>query len=386
LTDHCRKEIMSQSPAPGTSPAQPPVLLPPPRPAAGDASTAHPRSHDWSAIVRWLDEGRAFLLTTHVNPDADGLGSLAALALVLRAKGKGVVVALPSPMPQACRFLFEELDAPLCDDPAQLDEALLAGLDGAVILDVSGLKRVGEVGILIQSRALPTLVLDHHLANEMDGLLAVFPGLSSTGEVLAGLLSAWGVAPTAAVAQALYAALTTDTGGFAFSSTTGDTLEVAAALVHAGARPERVLFELEQNYPAARYDLMALFLASRRSHAQGRLLEFELGDDMLDKAGASREDSEGFPNMGLGIKGCEMSIIISPQRGGGVKLNLRCVAPHDVCTIARAFGGGGHRLAAGATVDAADATDLRQRVLALALAQLVGGVEESWRKERACRA
>jgi phosphoesterase RecJ-like protein len=364
---------MSQSP--GALPASPVPLLPPPRVPAGGSTESLPRSHDWSAIVRWLEEGHAFLLTTHVNPDADGLGSLAALAMVLRDKGKHVVVALPTPMPDPCRFLFASLDAKVCEDPATLDALLVPGMDRAIILDVSGLKRVGEVASHIQRLNLPTLVLDHHLANEMDGLVAVFPGLSSTGEVVAGLLAFWEVAPSPAVAQALFAALTTDTGGFAFSSTTGDTLELAAALVRAGARPERVHFELEQNYPAARYDLMSLFLASRRSHAGGRLLEFQLGDAMLEQACASREDAEGFPNLGLGIKGCEISIIISEQRSGAVKLNLRCVAPHDVCAIARAFGGGGHRFAAGATLEAGqlDGVELRERVLALALAQLEEG-------------
>lgn len=359
---------MSQAQA--TRPEPTTSLLPPPRAQEVAGTEAHPRSHEWSPILRWLEGGHSFLLTTHVNPDADGLGSLAALAMVLRDKGKEVLVALPSPMPDSCRFLFATCDALLCEDPDLVDSLVSHPPDLAVILDVSGLKRVGGVATHIEKWQLPTLVLDHHLANEMEGLVAVFPGLSSTGEVLAGLLSAWGVAPSPAVATALFAALTTDTGGFAFSSTTGDTLELAASLVRCGAKPERVHFELEQNYPAARYDLMALFLASRRSHAGGRLLEFELGDEMLERASASREDAEGFPNLGLGIRGCEMSLIFSAQRNGSVKLNLRCIAPHDVCAIARAFGGGGHRFAAGATVEEGDVARLRERVLELALAQV----------------
>jgi len=347
-----------------------PVLYPPPRP---HGEPGQPRSHDWGPVLAWLEGGRGFLLTTHVNPDADGLGSLAALALTLRRRGRRVDVLLPSAMPEVCRFLFEGFDGELREGPAALAGADLEGLDRAVVLDVSGRARIGAVAELIERRALPVLILDHHLASETDGALAaVFPGLSSTGEVLGGLLGAWGEAPAPAEAQALYAALSSDTGGFNFSSTTGDTLELAAALVRAGARPERVHAQLEQNYPAARYDLMARFLATRRAHAGGRLLDFELTRAMLAQTGASRDDSEGFPNLGLAIRNCQMTVLLCELEEGQVKLNLRCVAPHDVCAIARELGGGGHRYAAGATLRG-EIAELRPRVLELALAQVEQG-------------
>lgn len=329
-----------------------------------------PRAHDWSAIIHWLEEGRGFLLTTHVNPDADGLGSLAALAFTLRERGWRVSVLLPTAMPETCRFLFEGFDGVLREGTEAVLPADLEGLDRAVILDVSGRARIGGVAALIDGARLPVLVLDHHLYSESEAAhAAVFPGLSSTGEALAGLLAAWGAHPGPPAAQALYAALSSDTGGFAFSSTTGDTLELAAALVRAGARPERVLAELSQNFPAARYDLMALFLASRRSHADGRLLDFELTRAMLAQSGATRDDSDGFPNLGLGIRGCAMTLLFCELDDGQLKVNLRCTAPHDVCAIARELGGGGHRFAAGATV-AGSIEQWRPRVLALALAQV----------------
>jgi phosphoesterase RecJ-like protein len=317
-------------------------------------------------VLSWLEEGRGFLLTTHVHPDADGLGSLAALAQALQEKGRRTVILLPTPMQENCRFLFEGCAGQIWqgEDVARAD---LEGVDRAVILDVSSLGRVGAVAALIEARRLPTLVLDHHLANDLAGLSAVFPGLSSTGEVVAALLAAWGVRPGPAMAQALYAALTTDTGGFAFSSTTGDTLELAAALVRAGARPERVHAELDQNHPPERYDLLALFLASRRSHAGGRLLEFALTREMLARSGATREDSDGFANLGLSIRGCQMCIVLCELDDGAAKVNLRCVAPRDAAAIALALGGGGHRYAAGATVR--QEAGLREQVLALALAQ-----------------
>ncbi|MFA7330708.1 MAG: bifunctional oligoribonuclease/PAP phosphatase NrnA [Candidatus Delongbacteria bacterium] len=352
---------------PTASAAPSPALFPPPRPGG---ETGDPRAHDWSAVLRWLEEGHGFLLTTHVNPDADGLGSLAALAHSLRERGRRVLVVLPSPMPEFCRFLLAELDAPVHEDPSRVPAEELAGLDRAVILDVSGRERIGAVAGLLDSGGLPCLVLDHHLSNEaVDPFQVVFPGLSSTGELLGALLGAWGAPPTPAVARSLYAALTSDTGGFAFACTTGDTLELAAALVRAGAQPARIHDQLNQNYPAARFDLLARFLATRRSHAEGRLAEFELSLAMLRETGAAREDSEGFVNLGLSIRGCCLSLLFCELEDGRTKVNFRCVEPYDVCALARELGGGGHRLAAGATV-AAPLAELRPRVLELALAQL----------------
>jgi phosphoesterase RecJ-like protein len=321
-------------------------------------------------VLRWLDEGQAFLLTTHVNPDADGLGSLAALAHTLVERGKRVTIVLPSPLPSFCRFLLAEFPGPLRQTPADCRPEDLEGLDRAVILDVSGPERIGGVAALLEERALPTLILDHHQSNELRApLCVVFPGLSSTGELMGALLAAWGTPVTLPVARALYAALTSDTGGFAFACTTGDTLELAAALVRAGAQPARIHEELNQNYPAARYDLLARFLATRRSHGEGRLQEFELSLDMLSASGASREDSEGFVNLGLAIQGSRMSVLFCELEEGRFKVNFRCVEPYDVCTLARALGGGGHRLAAGATVEGR-LDELRPRVLESALAQL----------------
>lgn len=352
---------------PATQVAPPPDSLPALRPSG---EPGDPRARDWQPVLDWLDGGRSFLLTTHIHPDADGLGSLAALALCLRRRGKQVCVVLPSPMPDFCRFLLAEFDGPLWETPDGLRPEELGSLDRAVILDVSGRERIGGVDALLGSLDLPRLVLDHHQSAGPHGPLeVVVPGLSSTGELLGALFSAWGEWPTPSAARALYAALTSDTGGFAFACTTGDTLELAAALVRAGARPAEIHAELYQNFPASRYDLQGRFLASRRSHGEGRLMEFELTLAMLAETGAQREESEGFVNLGLAIRGCLMSVLFCELDAERIKVNFRCVEPYDVCAIARTLGGGGHRLAAGATLTGTVA-QWRPDVVRLALAGL----------------
>jgi len=351
-----------------------------PLPAGGGAASAataaapDPRTADWGPALAFLRPGGRFLLTTHVNPDGDGLGAQAALAHALAQRGCEATVVNADPVPEVLGFLFEGLPPVLGPEQA----AAAGPFDGAVILDVSALKRLGAVAGLIAERRLPTLTLDHHLANEIHGgLVYAFPGTGSTGEALAALLDAAGVDWTPAIATAVYTAVVTDSGGFVFASTTAETLELAARLVRAGADPCAINERVNQSHPPQRYDLLARFLASMEVRAGGELLVFELSRAMVAASGARREDSEGFANLGLGVRGCRMTAVFSDLSETETKVNLRCKAPWDVCALARTFGGGGHRFAAGATV-AEPLAALRPRLLAAAEAQLAAGREGRW--------
>ncbi len=329
-----------------------------------------PWNTDWSPLREFLETGRRFLLTTHVNADGDGLGSEAALARVLRAWGKEVWILNPSRIPSVFRFLFEGLDCPVLDDPSAAAGELPESFDRGVILDVSSIHRVGEVAAVLRSSACPLLVVDHHLSNEMEAdLCYAYPQISSTGEVLYNFFTRSEIAIDPAAALALYTSIFTDSGGFVYASTTDRTLEAAAELVRRGADPCRVNELVNQQYPRARYELMARFLSSMRSHREGRLLSFRLTREMYHETGTAQEHSEGFPNLGLNIAGCRMTIILTDLEDSRTKINFRCKEPFNVCELAAGFGGGGHRFAAGATVERA-LEELEPQVLAAAKRQI----------------
>jgi phosphoesterase RecJ-like protein len=335
-----------------------------------------PWQQDWSHAAHVLRGAGRILLTSHVNPDGDGLGSMLALAEGLKREGLDIRCALHGSLPDVYRFLFEDSGIQALDERAR-EELLAWRPDLLVILDVSALSRTGWVEGLANELELPLLILDHHLSNELEGDgVYCFPGLSSTGEVVGALLEAMGMELSPSMAQALYTSLTTDTGGFAFASTGPETLELAARLLRRGARPERIHAEVYQNYPLSRFDLLRLFLGSREEYAGGRLQVFRLTEDMYTQAGASRDEAEGFANMVLGIRGCQMSMILGDREEGGTKVNLRCQEPWDVCAIARELGGGGHRYASGATV-MAPLAEVHTKAVALALTQFQasGGAE-----------
>jgi bifunctional oligoribonuclease and PAP phosphatase NrnA len=337
------------------------------RPAA---AFLDPRQTDWEPALAFLRPGARVLLTTHVHPDGDGLGSQAALVRVLQQRGCEAWILNPDPVPEVFRFLFAGLEDHLLESGADLP-----AVDGAVILDVSSLKRLGAVGARLAAAELPLLVIDHHLSNEVEGgLVYAFPAIGSTGEVLAALLDAADCIWTPEIATAIYTAVVTDSGGFIYAATTAETLELAARLVRLGADPCWINEQVHQNYPARRYDLLARFLASMQVRAGGGLLVFELTREMLAASGARREESEGFANIGLGIRGCRMTLIFTDLSAEQTKINLRSKAPYDVCALARRFGGGGHRFAAGATIDLPFA-QAREAVLAAAEACFETGGE-----------
>lgn len=343
-----------------------------PAPAAEDAD---PRRTDWTPALDFLEPGGRFLLTTHVNPDGDGLGCQSALARALERRGCEAWIVNADPVPEIFLGLFDGLEERMLVGDALPDG--LPAFDGAVILDVSALKRCGSVAPLIERLGLPTLVLDHHLSNDLDGgLVYAFPKIGSTGEVLASLLDAAGVPLDERIATALYTSIVTDSGGFSFASTTAETLDLAARLVRAGADPCAIDAAINQQYPSARYALLADFLARREERCGGRLQVFELTRKMYEESGAGRQHSEGFANIGLGIRGCLMTLIFSDLSEDETKVNLRCKAPCNVCELARPFGGGGHRFASGATV-AAPLAEIRGKVIAAAEAQ-IAALEGAW--------
>jgi bifunctional oligoribonuclease and PAP phosphatase NrnA len=335
-----------------------------------------PATYDWAPLVQTLRAEQSFLLTTHVNSDGDGLGAECALALALLAMGKQVCILNPTPLPETFSYLFDSFPSTLIQAGTQ-PNALPEGLDRVIVLDVSSRHRIGFLSEMIEKTPLPITIIDHHMSFDFDHADAhVFPTISSTGEVLAHLLKAMEIPFSKSIAQALYVSLYTDTGGFVFSSTTADTLDLAADLVRAGANPTDIFERIHQNQPPERFALQALFLDSMESHFDGRLRCFSLPQSMLDSVGATREHADGFSNMGLAMQGCLISLVIGGSEAGLTKANLRAKAPMDVCEMVRPLGGGGHRLAAGVN-STLPPQELKQALFAAAAVQLAQMDKES---------
>jgi phosphoesterase RecJ-like protein len=305
---------------------------------------------DLSAVAAELRRHDRFVVTSHENPDGDAVGSLLAMHLALGQLGKDSVMVLggPAPLPGEYGFLGLEAHGLLRDAPGDVAERVL------VAVDCAQESRIPEP--VLRERALRTINIDHHHDNTRFGDVdLVVEDASSTGEVLADLFAAIPVGLTPAIAEALYTAVVTDTGRFQYSNTTPKSLRLAAELVEAGADVSRVFLEVYESTPFPKLKLLARALERARPFVDGRVLVSELVRADFEDAGAQEPYSEGIIDHLRSVEGTELVALVRelpPEASSVRKGSLRSHPDGvDVSAIARAFGGGGHKRAAGFSTD-----------------------------------
>ncbi len=301
----------------------------------------------WTPVRSRLDSHRRVLITTHLGPDADAIGSEIAFAEILRAMGKEATLWNTSPTPRNCAFLdpAREIRAWVAPDPA-----LLAWADLAVILDVNSWSNLGEVGDSIRGSSLPRLLIDHHRGGDADIAETRVSDITAaaTGVLIFEMARALDQPVTPRVAMALYAALCGDTGSFRFANTDARTLHAAADLVAAGALPDEIYRAIFEDLTWERLRLLPHALGSLRAGADGKLAWLGITHAMFREAGATEEDADRFVDQIRGLRGVEVCAVFRELELGDVRVSLRSTGRVDVQRVAAHFGGGGHRLAAGA--------------------------------------
>ncbi len=302
----------------------------------------------WHNVARLIRQNRSFLITTHVFPDGDAVGSELALAEMLKTLGKKVLIVNQDPIPGIYRFLDPRKTARTYS--ARLRPAI-ARCDVAFIVDVSTRERVGTMADAIRDAGIPSVCIDHHETNSrFAGLNVVGKGVASTGEMICGLARALRVPLTARLARCLFVAVATDTGWFRFSNTNPDVLRIAAELVKAGAKPDALYEAVYETLEWRRMALMERVLGTLRSECGGRIAHMHLTRQMLCETGANQEDTEGFIDLPRVLRGVQM-ILFFREVGGKVKVSLRSKGGPPVHALAAKYGGGGHARAAGIRTD-----------------------------------
>ena len=310
-------------------------------------------------LLRRIRQGNRFLLTSHVNPDGDAIGSELGLARILRLLGKGAVVwnhdATPTlyrPLPGSDRIHAGE------EPPAGFPERF----DAVIVLECPSLDRTGLEEHL-GATDLPLLNIDHHLGNQHYGAVNwVDSAAPAVGEMVYRLAQALKVSLEPEVASALYLTLVTDTGGFRYSNATPAAFEAAAALVRDGAHPEQVSQWLYESQPLAAVRLQCQMLQTLMLHHDGRIATARLTPEMFAAVGASAGDSEGLIDVLRSIAGVDAVAMIRQREDGSHKVSLRSRGEVDVEKIARHHGGGGHRNAAGFALEG-DGEEVRGQVV-----------------------
>lgn len=296
-------------------------------------------------VLERIREDERFVLATHENPDGDALGSLVAMQGLLRALGKDAVMFIsPDELPLPYEYGMFALDGLIREPPADTARRTV------VFLDCGNIDR-NSACVLRDGRHL--LNLDHHHDNTRFGTLNhVVADASCTAEIVWDLMHGLGVAPTAAVAQALYVGLITDTGRFMYENTTPRAHLMAAELLQAGVDVAAVNKRLYEDVPQAKLALLGVALGRLQRFDGGELTLVALDAEDFARVHAQESHSEGIIDQLRTLQGTKVAALVREltggERRGQRKVSLRAIDDDvDVSVIARAQGGGGHRRAAG---------------------------------------
>lgn len=302
------------------------------------------------AFAKTFQPGQRLCITTHVNPDGDGLGSEVGLIHLLKAQGISAVVTNPSPTPERYRFLFRDLPGV---DRSQEAVKELRKADQILVLDIADVGRLGMLSQTVLERGVPVACVDHHVSQGHlpDGARYVDPEASATGELIYQLAIANGWPLTPLAARALYVAILTDTGAFRFSNTKPAVLRAAAALLETGLDPEQIYLDVYASAPEGRARLLAETLQTLVVEAEQGLAWVTVPPGALERLGATADDLDGIVEVPRSISGIRMALLFREIAAGRVKVSLRSVGTVDVAEFSRPFGGGGHTKASGLSME-----------------------------------
>ena len=318
------------------------------------------RSPDWGATVDALKAAESVTIACHVNPDGDALGSALALTLGLDQLGKVVHVTwgqTPPRVPPQYGFLP---GADRFEAPAEVPIAPVF-----VALDCGDGDRLGALEAKA-STAETFINIDHHRGNpDFGSLNVVVVDASSTAEIVASLLRDLGVRIDRDIAIALWTGIVTDTGRFQYSSSSPETLRLAAELVELDVPVARIAQEVFESSPFDYLKLVGRVLERAVLVEQARFVYTWVTLKDLNETGVARDEMDPLIDLVRSTRAATVAALFKEQDDGKWRVSLRSRGP-NVGEIARVYGGGGHDLAAGLTVEDRDAAieDLIERLSA----------------------
>lgn len=317
-----------------------PFTLPEHTPAA--QPTSQDESDLLSLLAETLHAGDSFLVTSHARPDGDAVGSVLAMGELLLQMGKRVDMVLADPVPSMYRAL------PGAYRIRQMQTIRPVDYDGAVILECDSTVRTGLDGW----GELPLINIDHHVTGSQYGTLNwIDVNACAVAAMVYRVAVALGVHVSPEMATCLYTAVLTDTGAFTYPGTSADTFTLAHNLIQRGAQADAVARDVLYSQPPARLHLLGLAIS--RMHIQHGVAWTYIHQADLLQLGATDEDTEGTVNYLISMAGVEAAMFLRQLPGEPLRyrMSLRSKSQLDVSLVACLHGGGGHRNAAGCTVD-----------------------------------
>ncbi|MDR2017861.1 MAG: bifunctional oligoribonuclease/PAP phosphatase NrnA [Syntrophobacterales bacterium] len=293
-------------------------------------------------IKEIINEGKRFLITAHIDPDGDAIGSTFSLYWALNSMGKQSVVYLKDEVPYKYKFLPQ---------PSHLTRQFPdERFDAVFVLDCGSLFRVGDGHERLKEIG-PLINIDHHKTNEPFGAVNVVDETACcTAEILYFLYEFLNLFITPEMATNIYTAILTDTGSFRFENTNSNAFIISEKMLMAGVKPAYVSGMAYNSHPKERFKLLGLVLSGLETFNHGKVAMAYLTEDMFKESHAGRELSDGFVEHIKEIRGLEVAVLFR-QVAKGYKISMRSKGVVDVARICSLFGGGGHKNAAGCIIE-----------------------------------
>ncbi len=288
---------------------------------------------------------RRFIVSSHINPEGDALGSAIAVSSLLKRLGKQVILANDGGIPEAFQFL------PRVTTVIGRPNGKVSA-DVSIIVDVPTISRIGSIQKIVQR--IPLVInIDHHVSNQrFADINWVDPKAASVGGMIYRLYRAFRIKPTREEALCIYVSLVTDTGSFKYMNTTSEVHRIAAEMIAAGISPLKVSQQLYETHSVSDLRFLGTVLQGLRHTPDGRVAWLEVPMKLLKSARAGTEVIDELVNYPRSVGSAEVAFVLreSPEHGK-VRVSFRSKGNVDVDQVARRFGGGGHMAASGCTVE-----------------------------------
>lgn len=305
-----------------------------------------PASADRAALHEFVAKHQRFLLTTHVNPDGDAIGSEVAFAAWLLGKGKSVRILNDSPTPPAFRYLTDGYPAEVYDEA--LCDQRFSEADALIVLDTSNKQRIGRLAKHLDQHVIAVAIVDHHATHEGFGRINVIESeMAATASLVYELMRESEHKIDARTAEAIYVGLSTDTGNFRYSNTDAKAHLLAAELVALGVQPQVTYERVHATAPPGRLRFFGEALAGLTMLEDGRVAVLDVSPEQFARHGLIGADTEGLVDMPRVIRGVEVVALFSEVDPGKVKVSLRSTGRVSIDQVCVRLGGGGHEHAAG---------------------------------------
>ena len=308
-------------------------------------------SINWSSFCNHIKSANRVLLTAHVRPDGDSIGSEMSMYETLKSLGKDVRIVNDHYTPPSLQFLDPERVIRKLSELTSDEKDWIDSTDTFAVLDTCSWMQLGEMGPLFRDTRAKKIVIDHHaIGNDLGAEMFSDPTAEATGALCFSAIQALGVPITKKIADPLFVAIATDTGWFRFSSVKSATFRAAADLIDYGVKPDELYRLLNEQESIARMRLIGLTLQRIEQYENGALMYTWVTLEDFDELGALYGDSEDIVNMTLQVADSKVAVILVEQKSGGFKASFRSRCDVDCSLLAASFHGGGHRRASGATL------------------------------------